>query len=84
MAIIHEIITNITNSFDNNFHKLNTEAPTTFRIPISLVRCSATKDAKPKSPRQEIKMASIAKKAVRLLTLSSLLNFSPKASSANW
>ncbi len=72
MATRQEMITNTMNSFDNNFHRLNTDAPTTFLIPISFVRCSATKDARPKRPRQEIKTASMAKKAVNLLIRSSL------------
>jgi hypothetical protein len=34
------------------------EAPITLRMPISFVRCSAVKAARPKWPRQEMKMAS--------------------------
>ena len=44
-------MTNTINSLDKIRHKLNTEAPNTFRIPISLVRCSAIKDAKPNKPK---------------------------------
>ena len=32
-------------------------APNTFRMPISLVRCSAVNIARPNKPREEIKMA---------------------------
>jgi hypothetical protein len=34
-----------------------TVAPITFRTPISLVRLSVVNEARPKSPRQEIKIA---------------------------
>ena len=48
MAIKHEIITNNANSLESIFHKLNTDAPSTLRTPISFLRCSATNDAKSK------------------------------------
>ena len=60
------MITSTTKSFDNNLHKLNTDAPNTFRTPISLMRCSAIKEAIPNSPRQLINIASIAKTAGKL------------------
>src|SRR5579872_2470781 len=44
-------------SLDSSDQRWGTLAPRTLRIPISLVRCSATKEARPKRPRQEIKMA---------------------------
>ena len=34
-----------------------TDAPNTFRIPTSLVFCSAVYEASPNNPRQEMKMA---------------------------
>lgn len=40
---------------------LETEAPITFRIPISLVRCSAVKDAKPNIPRHAMDIARMEK-----------------------
>jgi hypothetical protein len=83
MAITHEMITKPTKSFDSNRHRSNTDAPTIFLIPISLVRCSATKEANPNSPRQEIKMARIAKKVESWPILSSWLNFLPYSSSTN-
>ena len=52
-----EIITRETNSFDNKFQTLNTDAPNTFLTPISFLRCSATKDVKPNKPKQEIIIA---------------------------
>jgi len=82
-AIHNEIITSPINSFDNKFQILNMEAPTTFRTPISLVRCPATKLANPKRPRQEINMARMAKKAESLPMRCSWLNFFAYSSSAN-
>ena len=40
---------------------LNKDAPSTFLIPISLVRCIAVRDDNPNNPRQAIKMAKPAK-----------------------
>src|SRR6185312_11281663 len=65
MEIQQESMTSITKSFDSNFQRLNTVAPSTFRTPISLTRCSAMKEARPNNPRQEIKTASTAKKPAR-------------------
>ena len=70
-----EINTSNTNSFDSNRHKLNTDAPSTLRTLISLIRCSATKIESPNNPRQLIKIARIAKKEASLPTLSSAANF---------
>src|SRR5688572_6482477 len=77
------MITNPTNSFDCIFQRLNTVAPSTLRTPISLFRCSATKDANPNRPRQEINMARIAKKLARLPILTSLEYFLAYSSSIN-
>ena len=38
-----------------------TDAPSTFRRPISRVRCSAVKEASPSRPRHAMKTASIEK-----------------------
>ena len=81
MAMKQDSITNPTKSLDNICHKLKTEAPTTLRIPISLVLCSATKDASPNKPRHEIKMARMAKKVARLPIRSSSENFRAYSSS---
>jgi hypothetical protein len=83
VAITNEINTSSTKSLDNNFHKLNTEAPTTLRTPISLVRCAAVNAAKPKMPRQEIKMASRANTKASLPMRSSSPNFLAYSSSTN-
>ena len=52
-----------------------TLAPNTFRTPISFVRCAATNEANPNKPRQEMAIASIAKKLASLPILVSLVNF---------
>src|SRR5690349_12031696 len=83
-AIMNEIITRITKSLDNNRHTLNTLAPNTFLTPISLVRCSATKDASPKIPRQEMKIARKAKKVESLPISDSDSNVCATNSSAKW
>ena len=54
-----ETTTKTKNSVESNRHKLMTLAPSTFRMPISFVLCSATKLAIPNKPKQEIKMAGI-------------------------
>ena len=55
----------INTSFKKSLAKspitLETDAPSTLRTPISLVRRSVLYVAKPNKPRQEIKMASPAK-----------------------
>src|ERR1700722_13659238 len=48
---------NCRKSTDNSLTIELTDAPITFLIPISLVRCSALKAARPKRPRQEIMIA---------------------------
>lgn len=57
-----EIMTRETNSTDNIFHNVAVDAPSIFRIPISFLRCSATNEDNPKSPKQLINIASAAKK----------------------
>ncbi len=71
MAMTQEINTSFTKSLESNCQRLSTLAPKTFRTPISLTRCSAVKEARPKSPRQEMKMAITAIMAARLPTSSS-------------
>src|SRR4030095_4581579 len=78
-----DMITRVTKSFDNIFHKLNILAPRTFRTPISLVRCSATKEARPNKPRQEMKTARMAKKVERLRIRFSSSNLRAYSSSVN-
>src|ERR1700730_12670812 len=78
-----EIITSETKSFDNILHRLKTLAPKTFRTPISLVRCSATKEANPNNPKQEMNMARLAKKVARFPMRSSPENFCAYSSSVN-
>src|SRR6516164_7416808 len=79
-----DMITRLTNSLDNNRQRLKTEAPNTLRIPISLIRFSAVKEAMPNNPRQLIKMAKHAKAEASLPIRSSLVNFLAYSSSANW
>src|SRR6185437_4293814 len=76
-------ITSNTNSFDIKFQRLNTDAPNTFLIPISLVRCSAINDASPNKPRHEIKTANTENIVARLLVCSSSANFFAYSSSVN-
>src|SRR5687768_18325235 len=83
MAKTAEIITSKIKSLDNIFHKLKIDAPSTFRMPISFVRCSATKEAKPNNPRQLINMASAAKIADNVPTRSSDANLAACSRSAN-
>jgi hypothetical protein len=83
VAIKKEMKTSNTKSLDNNCHKLITEAPTTLRTPISLARCAAVNAAKPKMPRQEIKMAKMANTKASLPIRSSPPNFLAYSSSTN-
>jgi hypothetical protein len=50
-----------------------TEAPSTFLIPISLVRLSLEKETRPNKPRQEINIAMIAIKVESLPVVCSVL-----------
>ena len=58
-AITLPTMTHLVNSFESRTVIPETDAPRTLRIPISLVRCSAMKEAKPKRPRQEMNIAKI-------------------------
>ncbi len=66
MAMSMEMAVSLRKSFESIDQRLITPAPRTFRTPISFVRCSATKAARPKRPRQEMKMARTVKTAARL------------------
>lgn len=57
-AIIKATNTGFIKSLDNNVVTPDTEAPNTFRIPISLFRLAAVKEAKPYKLRQAINMAN--------------------------
>src|SRR5438552_3891160 len=50
-AIIIAATTNFKKSFDNNFTIPTKEAPKTLRMPISLVRLTTARAAKPNKPR---------------------------------
>ncbi len=58
-----------------------TVAPNTFRIPISLVRCSAVNAAKPNKPRAEMMMVMIEKIRMMCETFISALYILLKLSS---
>jgi hypothetical protein len=67
------------NSRETSNKTCGTDAPSTLRIPISLIRFSTVKETNPASPRQQIKMASAAKILVILLMSSSVANFFPNS-----
>src|SRR5689334_4912835 len=81
--MINDIITSFKKSFDNNEAIFITEAPNTFRTPISLVRFSAIYAASANKPRQEIKMVSAANNAASFPVRCVSLNFLAYDSSAN-
>lgn len=54
---MNAIKTRTINSFDNTKEREATEAPITFRIPISFVRCSAVKAANANRLKLAMKMA---------------------------
>jgi len=56
-AGMNAIKTRTINSFDNTKEREATEAPITFRIPISFVRCSAVKAANANRLKLAMKMA---------------------------
>jgi len=53
--------TRLVKSLQSIITRFPTEAPITFRIPNSLVLLSAVKEAKPNSPKQEIRIAMTVK-----------------------
>src|ERR1700722_17958751 len=81
MATDREIPTMTTKSLDNNCQIPNTDAPSTFLIPISLIRCSVTKEARANIPRQEITIASPEKTVDRVPMRCSAANFRAYSSS---
>ena len=58
--IINAMPTSNKNSFDTSNNTCCTEAPNTFRIPISFVRCSITNAESPNKPRLAIMIAKMA------------------------
>src|SRR4030095_16881915 len=60
-AIMIEMITSFTKSFDSIAVIPLTLAPSTLRMPISLLRCSAMNADKANKPRQAIMIANTAK-----------------------
>src|ERR1700749_2405131 len=61
VAIINDMITNLRKSIDSKLTIPETLAPNTLRMPISLLRCSALKAARPKRPKQEMIIAIMVK-----------------------
>ena len=61
LAITMATMTNFRKSFDNKVVMLKAEAPSTFRMPISLVRFWVAKVANPNKPIHEIMMAKTEK-----------------------
>src|SRR6476469_10757984 len=62
-AMINEIITSLKKSLESKVVMLCTEAPSTRRTPISLMRFCAIYAARPNKPRQEMNMVRPAKSA---------------------
>ena len=84
MAMINAISTSTRKSFDKSVVMSDMEAPSTFLMPISLILFSAIYVAKPKSPRQEIKMVKPANNAAKVPVLFSESNFFAYDSSTNY
>src|SRR3569833_32550 len=82
-AITQLISTSTTKSRDNNIHTWAIDAPSTLRIPTSLVRCSATYAARPNKPRHEINMARAANTPASFPTNTSRLNLLAYSVSTN-
>ena len=78
-----ETMTNPEKSFEISDTRLLTEAPITFRIPISFVRCSAVKAARPNSPSPVITIVSPAKRLASVLVRLMVVNFFWNSTSAN-
>jgi hypothetical protein len=76
-AITEEIRISRIKLFDRIAVILKTDAPSTFLIPISFMRCSALKAANPNNPMQPIKMAMIVNIQIRLPRFSSALYILP-------
>src|SRR5689334_19547539 len=72
-AMNKAIITRIINCRDNKTKRETTLAPSTFRMPISRVRCSTVNIVRPNKPRQQMNMPRNANQLDSLLTICSLL-----------
>ncbi len=57
-AMIFAMRISMTISVESNFRMFGMEAPNTFLIPISLMRCSVLNVARPNNPSDAMKMAS--------------------------
>src|ERR1043165_7219358 len=57
-AITNAITSSTANSLYNNLKILNTDAPNTFLMPISLVRCIVVNEARPNKPKQATNIAN--------------------------
>jgi hypothetical protein len=81
-AITKAIITSLMKSLDNNKTILDTDAPNTFLMPISLVRCDVANNDNPNKPRHAMRIAKQAKTANTFQKRRSLLycslNFSSR------
>src|SRR5688572_14289588 len=82
-AIRHESMTSMTKLRVNKVQRLNSDAPTTFRMPISLVRCSATKEERPNKPSRLMRIARPVKIDASFPTRNSEANFMSYSSSTN-
>ena len=60
--MMNAIKSNNANSRKSNFKIFVTEAPNTFRMPISFVRCKVVNEARPNNPRQATNMARLVKR----------------------
>src|SRR5690606_32489662 len=78
-----DTITSNEKSFEISRTRLGTDAPNTFRMPISFVRCSAVKAANPNRPNPVISIASVAKIVANLLVRLMVVNFFWNSTSAN-
>src|SRR4030095_12353635 len=82
-AITIAIKTSFTKSFERSAATLETEAPSTFRTPISFVCCETATIVKPNNPRQEIKMRSMENITDKLVNCRSVLYCLSNSSSTN-
>src|SRR5882762_910749 len=83
-AMTNAMTINFKKSFESKMTISSTDAPMTFRIPISFIRCSAVKVANPNSPRQEMKIATTEKAVKSLPVRCSVLYIASKLESRNW
>src|SRR5690606_23331857 len=76
--------TNFTKSLERRWTTLPTDAPKTLRMPISLMRRSVLKVAKPYKPIQEIKIARRENARINEAALRSARYRASNSSLANW